>query len=583
MPASLIDAESLLAVDVGTVTTQATLFDVVEGCYRFIAAGQAPTTALAPFRNISEGVHRAIESLQTITGRTFLGPDHQIITPVQEGAGVGSFAATISAGPAVKTVVVGLLDDVSMKSIQRLAGSTYARVVETIGLNDPRKPEEQLDSILRLGPDLVLMAGGTDGGATRSVNKLIEVIGLACYLLPAEKRPAVLYAGNQSMAGEVKTSLQSLASALIVSPNIRPALESEDLQPAQRALAELFTRIRAGQMGGVEELNTWTGGTLLPTACAQGRIVRFLSEVYGAKKGILGVDIGASNVTVAAGFGGDLTLGVYPQLGLGESLSGLPHFTSLEDIQRWIPLDIPADTVRDYLYQKSLYPTTLPAMVEDLAIEQALARQTLHLAIKNAARDFPAAAARPAPDLLPYFEPILAGGSAVTHAPTLGQSLLILLDAIQPVGITTIILDQNNLLPALGAAASRSSILPIQVLESGAFLGLATVVTPVSAAKPGTPVLRVWLTYQNGNQSQLEVKQGALEIMPLASGQSGRLHFEPVHHADIGFGPGRPGDLTVSGTMLGVVIDARGRPLRFPSDHGRRREMLKKWLWTVGG
>ena len=88
MPASLIDAESLLAVDVGTVTTQATLFDVVEGCYRFIAAGQAPTTALVPFRNISEGVHRAIESLQTITGRTFLGSDHKIITPVRKARGL---------------------------------------------------------------------------------------------------------------------------------------------------------------------------------------------------------------------------------------------------------------------------------------------------------------------------------------------------------------------------------------------------------------------------------------------------------------------------------------------------------------
>jgi hypothetical protein len=32
-----------------------------------------------------------------------------------------------------------------------------------------------------------------------------------------------------------------------------------------------------------------------------------------------------------------------------------------------------------------------------------------------------------------------------------------------------------------------------------------------------------------------------------------------------------------------VVIDARGRPLRLPSDAARRRELLKKWLWTVGG
>ena len=585
MPASLIDAESLLAVDVGSVTTQATLFDVVEGCYRFIAAGQAPTTAAAPFRDISEGVRQAIETLQTITGRILLSADHQIIVPVQEGNGVGSFAATISAGPPVKTVVVGLLDDVSMESIQRLARSTYTRVVETISLNDGRKPEEQIDSILRLGPELILMAGGTDGGATRSVQKLLEVIGLACYLLPADKRPAVMFAGNQSLTEQVQSSLQAITSALTISPNIRPELESEDLLPAQRALAELFTRIRAGQMGGVDQLNTWTGGTLLPTAAARGRIVRFLSEVYGAKKGILGVDIGASNATVAAGFGGSLTLGVYPQLGLGESLSGLLRFTSLEDIQRWIPLDISTETVRDYLYQKSLYPATLPAVIEDLAIEQALARQNLYLAMKAAAQDFPPGIARLAPGQMPFFEPILAGGSVITHAPTLGQGLLILLDAIQPIGITTIILDQNNLLPALGAAASRSSILPIQVLESGAFLGLATVVSPVCAVKYGTPILRVWLTDQNGNQSQVEIKQGALEILPLASGQSGHLHFEPLHRADIGLGPGRTRKqgFPVSGTVLGVVIDARGRPMRIPADAARRRELLKKWLWTVGG
>jgi hypothetical protein len=583
MPVSLIDAESLLAIDIGTVTTQATLFDVVEGHYRFIAAGQAPTTAAAPFRDISEGVHQAIENLQGITGRTFFSSDHQLIMPMQEGVGVGSFAATISAGPALKTVVVGLLGDVSLESVQRLARSTYSRIVETIGLNDTRKAEQQIDSIVRLTPDLILVAGGTDGGATRSVEKLIEVIGLACYLLPPEKRPAVLYAGNQRLAAQVKNTLQSLASTLTIAPNIRPALEVEDLLPAHRILSDLLIHIRAGQIKGMDELTAWAGGALFPNSSAHGRVIRFLSEVYGAKKGILGVDIGASHVSVAAGFGGALTMGVYPQLGLGESLANLLRFTSLDDIVRWLPLDISPETVRDYLYQKSFYPGTLPAVVEDLAIEQALARQALHLAVKSAESDFPPGIARPAAGLMPYFDPIMASGSVITRAPTLGQSLLILLDAIQPVGITNVILDQNNLLPALGAAAARIPILPIQVLESGAFLGLATVVTPVVTAKIGTPILRAWVTYPNGNQSQVEVKQGAFEILPLASGQSGKLTLQPLHHADVGLGPGRSNELTISGTVLGVVIDARGRPLRFPADHARRRELLKKWLWTVGG
>ena len=131
------------------------------------------------------------------------------------------------------------------------------------------------------------------------------------------------------------------------------------------------------------------------------------------------------------------------------------------------------------------------------------------MALNSAGKDFPRKARRAGLGLTPYFEPILAAGSVFTHAPTLGQSLMILLDAIQPVGITTMILDQNNLLPALGAAASRNSILPIQILESGAFLGLATVVAPYVNARPGVPILQARLIFQNGNESQLEVKQGS--------------------------------------------------------------------------
>jgi hypothetical protein len=585
MPASLVDADSLLAVDVGTVTTRATFFDVVEGHYRFIACGQAPSTAAAPFKDVSEGVRQAIVNLQTITGRKFLADDHRLIVPTQEGTGVDIFAATHSAGAAIKTVIVGLLSEVSVESTQRLARTTYSRVVDTIGLNDPRKPEQQIDAILHLRPDLVLIAGGTDEGATRSVERLIETVGLACYLIPEGKRPAVLFAGNAGMADRVKASLEQLVSSLYISPNLRPSLEVENLSPAQHALAEVFTQIRRGQIAGIDELNTWAGNTLMPTAYAEGRIIRFLSQVYDSGKGILGVDLGASAAIVAAAFGSQLAMGVYPQLGLGEGLSGVLRYIPVDDIAKWIPLELPAEAVRDYLFQKSIYPFTLPASVEEMAIEQAVARQALYVALNSAAKDFPRGVRRPAPGSMPYFEPILAGGSVITRAPTLGQSLLILLDGLQPVGITTLILDQNNLLPALGAAAGRNSILPIQVLESGAFLGLATVVAPYVNARPGTVILQARLVHESGNETHLEVKQGSLEIVPLPVGEAGRLYLQPQHRADVGFGPGRTRSdgIAVSGTALGVIFDARGRPLALPSDPGRRRETVKKWLWTVGG
>src|SRR5450759_5913283 len=585
MPASQVNADSLLAVDVGTVTTRAALFDVVEGSYRFIASGHSPTTAVAPYRDISEGVRQAIEKLEVVTGRKFLGEAYQLILPSSGGAGVDTFAATHSAGPAIKTAVVALLDDVSLESTQRLAHSTYARVVETFGLNDTRKPEEQIDSLINFNPDLILVAGGTDGGAARSVQRLIETVGLACYLLPADKRPALLFAGNHGLADEVRRSLQPLTSALGISSNLRPGIEVEDLQPAHNALVELYNHVRNTQMHGLEELNGWAGNTLLPTASAEGRIIRFLSTVYDSSKGVLGVDLGASAATVAAAFGGNLTLGVYPQLGLGEGLVNLLGYTGVEEIQKWIPLEIPAEAIGDYIYQKSIHPASIPATPEDLAIEQAVARQSLQVALNIAGKDFPRKTRRAALGLTPYFDPILAAGSVITRAPTLGQGLLLLLDAIQPVGITTVILDQNFLLPALGAAAIRNSILPIQILESGAFLGLATVVAPYVNARLGTPVLNARLTNRNGNENRVEVKQGSLETMPLPVGQSGRLYLEPLNHAKLGLGarPSREDGIPVNGTALGVVIDARGRPLRLPAEDARRRDLIKKWLWTLGG
>jgi hypothetical protein len=180
MPTSLVETNSLLAVDVGASTTRAVLFDVVEGKYRFIAVGQAPSTAEAPFKDIGLGVRAAIEHLQTVTGRIFLGPEHNLITPTQaNGNGVDMFAATLSAGPTLKTAIAGLLSDVSVQSARRLAETTYARVVETFGLHDHRKPEEQIDSLLRVRPDLVILTGGTDGGASRAVQKILETVGLA--------------------------------------------------------------------------------------------------------------------------------------------------------------------------------------------------------------------------------------------------------------------------------------------------------------------------------------------------------------------------------------------------------------------
>jgi hypothetical protein len=123
----------------------------------------------------------------------------------------------------------------------------------------------------------------------------------------------------------------------------------------------------------------------------------------------------------------------------------------------------------------------------------------------------------------------------------------------------------------------------VQVIDSGAFIGVGTVISVVASASYGDQILRARLTYGDGTEARADVKFGGLEILPLPSGQSARLSLAPVSRADAGLGAGRSGSIQVTGGALGVVIDARGRPLVLPPDPVRRRELIKKWYYTVGG
>jgi hypothetical protein len=585
MTPSKITFDSLLAVDIGETTTRAILFDIVDGTYRFIAAGSAPSTIGLPLRNVAEGVRLAIDDLYAITGRILIGHDERLIVPsTGDGSGVDAFALVLSGGPPLKVVIAGLLEEVSVESARQLAETTYAQVVDTFSLNDRRKSEARLDALLRLQPDLVLIAGGTEGGAAQSVFRTLEPVRLACNLLPAQARPQLLYAGNQALAERIQAVFSPLTHVELA-PNLRPDLETEQIEPAHVFLSRLYRNAQIKKLAGLQELDSWAGGGLLPRATAFSRMIRFLS-LDDATKGVLGVDLGVNATTITAAVGGRVKLGVYKEFGLGHCAEVATRKENLARILEWLPVDLSEDYVRDYIFNKMITPAALPLTADDLALEQALARYVLRMSAQRISKELhDQNGSWAAQQLLPPMEPLIAAGNILTNAPNLGHSLLILLDSLQPTGITTIILDRNNLTPALGAAAGLNPTLVVQVLDSGTFTNLGTVISPMSTAKPGTPILRVQMTYKDSNEeTKVDIKQGSLEVLPLAPGQVASLYLKPFHRADIGMGPGKGGSLKrVVGGAMGLIIDARGRPLKLSSDSARRKELLRKWLWTLGG
>ena len=61
-------------------------------------------------------------------------------------------------------LVAGVVRQMSAASAERAALGAGAIVMETLASNDKRKPFEQIQRIRELRPDMILLAGGTDGG-----------------------------------------------------------------------------------------------------------------------------------------------------------------------------------------------------------------------------------------------------------------------------------------------------------------------------------------------------------------------------------------------------------------------------------
>ena len=78
------------------------------------------------------------------------------------------------------------------------------------------------------------------------------------------------------------------------------------------------------------------------------------------------------------------------------------------------------------------------------------------------------------------------------------------------------------------------------------------------------------------------MRAGEIDVLPLKPTQKGRLELRPERNIDLGQGRGRAGTTIAEGGAVGLIIDARGRPLVLPPDPAERAEQNQRWLYNVG-
>ncbi len=577
--------ESILAVDIGSVNTQAVLIAQVEGAYRFVARAQLPTTLEEPWADVAVGVRHVVEQLSRIATRPMLNDSGELITPEQEdGSGVDVVVVTSSAAEPLRLVLAGLVGDLSVDSLRRAAAGTYTWVEEVIALLGATSLNEDARArrIMALQPDAVCIAGGSDGGASGPVLDLVESVALGASLSEPTARPSIVYAGNAGLRPRVRQLVGQDLPLIMAGGNVRPSLELEDLGPLQSELETLHVNAKLAAVPGLAEVAAWSTLPVLSTAHSFGTALQYLSTTGDRRRGALGVDVGAATTLIAAGFNGQLYPTVRSDIGTAFGGARLVAEVGHQAIARWLPFELAHGELDAFVINKELHPSSIPPDVRELLIEQALAREAIRATLKVARPGWPRSTSTPG-WMLPPMEPIIGSGAVLARAPRLGQAALILLDALEPVGVTKLLLDVYNLMPGLGAVAVASPLAAVQAIENNGLLLLGTAVVPVGRVRAGEVVLGVKMSYESGGDLEVEVAAGTLEILPLPPGQQAKLELRPRRGIDIGYGPGRGGKpLNVDGSAIGLIIDARGRPLALPIDPERSRERIQQWLWDVG-
>ncbi len=587
----------IVATDCGSTTTKAILIEKVGDTYRQTYRGEAPTTVEAPFEDVTRGVLNAIAEIEELSGRKILDGD-QILTPCRdEKTGVDIYISTSSAGGGLQMMVTGVVQNMTGESAQRAALGAGAIVIDVLAANDGRLPHEKIERIRTMRPDMILMAGGTDGGA---VNHVVE---MAEYVAAAEPRPRfgvtyklpLIYAGNKEAQPQVRKILEE-KSALVVTDNIRPVLERENLAPARNKIHDLFLEHVMQQAPGYKKLMEMAGAPIMPTPAAVGLIMEAIAKREHLN--LIGVDIGGATTDVFSVFEGVFNRTVSANLGMSYSVSNVLAEAGLANIMRWVPFTIDEQTLRNRIKNKMIRPTTIPQTLDELQIEQAIAREALRLALihhKSLATGLKGvqqertisdvfeqqASGKSLIDML-KLDLIVGSGGILSHAPRRIQSMLMMVDAYEPMGCTRLSVDSIFMMPHLGVLSTINEKAATDVFVRDCMVYLGTCVAPIGQGKDGEVCADVEITWPDGKLTKEQLKFGELKLFPLEAEQKATIKVQPAKGVNMGAGAGLAMTKEVHGGVVGLLLDGRGRPLKLPAEQQARVASLTKWFDAVG-
>jgi hypothetical protein len=275
------------------------------------------------------------------------------------------------------------------------------------------------------------------------------------------------------------------------------------------------------------------------------------------------------------------------------SVSNVLAEAGIENVMRWVPFKLPELGVRNRIKNKMIRPTTVPQALDDLKLEQAIAREALRLAFeqhksfavslkgvqqeRTISEAFSQSASGETLVNMMDLDLLVGSGGVLSHAPRRQQAAMMLIDGFLPEGVTRLAVDSIFMMPQLGVLAEVHEKSATEVFEKDCLIHLGTLIAPVGTAQEGKPCVKFEGSFPDGRKVSEDIPFGEMKVYPLSVGETVQVKVTPARGFDAGAGPGKPLERKLSGGVVGLILDTRGRPFNLPTDEAERVARLDKW------
>ncbi len=200
------------------------------------------------------------------------------------------FACSSAAG-GLKMAAIGLTEELTVEAAKRACLGAGSRVEMVLAGHITRS---DIREIIEKQIDIILLAGGTDGGNKENVLYNAQALGKAGIKIP------IIYAGNKSAQDQIEDIFEEYELNGFIVDNIMPRINVLNIKPARKKIEEIFLK-QIIEAKGITKITEQIDNAIIPTPKAVYDAADLLSKGYLDEKGmgeLIIIDIGGATTDI---------------------------------------------------------------------------------------------------------------------------------------------------------------------------------------------------------------------------------------------------------------------------------------------